>query len=699
MSTVTTTAKTSPWQVLARQHDLLLALLVVAVIGLMILPLKPFMLDTLIAVNLSMAIVLLMVSLYVNSPLGLSTFPSLLLFTTLLRLALNIAATRQILLHADAGEIIYTFGKLVVGGDLIVGVVVFLIIAIVQFIVIAKGSERVAEVGARFTLDAMPGKQMSIDADLRAGLIDKDEARLRRSQLERESHLYGAMDGAMKFVKGDAIAALIIAAVNIIAGLGVGVLRKGMELGAALQTYSLLTIGDALVSQIPSLFVSIAAGILITRVADPGRQAGTGLGDEIVSQIRAHPKALLIGSAVIFGLMLVPGFPKLQFLALAGAIMFAGYALLPSRRRYKVRGETPMPSMQRAGSKVVRQWLETSDREVTVPVIVQAFSGIEGVIEPARLDIELRRVRRSLEMDLGVPFPGVVMQTLGTLSQGTYVISIGEVPVQTGQLPGVVERILPGQAKALSLPPAHRPIEAATAKQGAVVRAGRPPQSPTSPEHALAQHLLAVLRHYADELLGIQETQLLLQRLAMDYPDVEKELQRSVPLPRLTEVLKRLVHEDISIRNLPEIAHTLIDWAPREKDTVLLTEYVRTRLARYISYRFASADGSLSAVVLHPTLEDQLRQAIRQTSGGTALMLEPARTRQIASQIQQAIQPFLANGDVPAVLLTSLEIRPYLRKLTEVELGRVPVLSYQEIVPTMRVNTLASVTLQAMSPE
>ncbi len=309
----------SPWRLLMRQHDLLLALLIVAVIALMILPLPPFMLDTLIALNLSLSVILLMVSLYISSPLGLSTFPSLLLFTTLFRLSLNIAATRQILLHADAGDIIFTFGNLVVGGDIIVGIVVFLIIAIVQFIVIAKGAERVAEVGARFTLDAMPGKQMSIDADLRAGLIDKEEARTRRSLLERESHLYGAMDGAMKFVKGDAIAALIIAAVNIIAGLSVGTLRKGMDLGTALDTYSVLTVGDALVSQIPSLFVSIAAGVLITRVADPARKQGEGLGGEIAEQIRAHPRALLIAAVVVTGLILVPGFPKLQFFALAAA--------------------------------------------------------------------------------------------------------------------------------------------------------------------------------------------------------------------------------------------------------------------------------------------------------------------------------------------------------------------------------------------
>jgi len=672
MATSVAAMKSSSWRLLLRQHDLLLAVLIVAVIALMILPLRPFVLDSLIALNLSLSVILLMVSLYISSPLGLSTFPSLLLFTTLFRLSLNIAATRQILLHADAGEIIFTFGNLVVGGDIIVGIVVFLIIAIVQFIVIAKGAERVAEVGARFTLDAMPGKQMSIDADLRAGLIDKEEARTRRSQLERESHLYGAMDGAMKFVKGDAIAALIIAAVNIIAGLSVGTLRKGMDLATALDTYSVLTVGDALVSQIPSLFVSIAAGVLITRVADPARKQGAGLGNEIADQIRAHPRALLIAAAVIVGLMLVPGFPKFQFALLALAVGFAGYKLLPSRRRYSVPGETPMPSMQRAGSNVVRPWFDTTDHALTVPVTVQLGSGVDRLIQPQRLDVELRRVRRSLEGDLGVPFPGLVMKQAAAVPAGAYAISIYEIPVWRGMLAA--------------------PTRLAKTSNNAIVstQAGSVQRAP-GVEHELAQSLLRIMREHAEEFIGIQEVQLLLRRLAEDYPDLERELQRNVPIARLTDVLKRLVREEISIRNLREIAHGLIEWAPREKDTVLVTEYVRTCLSRYISYRFANADGSLSAVVLHPTVEEQMRQALRQTSAGTVLMLNPATAQQIAAQIRSVLQPY-AEG-VPPVLLTSLELRPYLRKLTEVELGRVPVLSYQELVPTIRVNTLASVSL------
>lgn len=681
MATSAAAMRSSAWRALFHQHDLLLAALIVAVIALMILPLQPFMLDTLIAVNLALSVVLLMVSLYVNSPLGLSTFPSLLLFTTLFRLSLNIAATRQILLHANAGEIIFTFGNLVVGGDIIVGIVVFLIIAIVQFVVIAKGAERVAEVGARFTLDAMPGKQMSIDADLRAGLIDKEEARTRRSLLERESHLYGAMDGAMKFVKGDAIAALIIAAVNIIAGICVGTLRKGMDFGRALDTYSVLTVGDALVSQIPSLFVSIAAGVLITRVADPGRRQGTGLGDEIAEQLRAHPRALMIAGTVIVGLMLVPGFPKVQFLLIAAVVGLVGYTLLPSRRRYSVPGETPMPSMQRAGSNVVRPWLDSTDHALAPPVTVHVGAGIERMLSPQRLELEMRRVRRSLESDLGVPFPGIVMRQVGGMQPGAYTILVNEIPVAMGSV-----------STRGRLPAARQPERNLLALVAVPTPQPSETQNATGPEHTFAQTLLRALRDHAEDFVGIQEVQLLLRRLAEDYPDLERELTRNVPLPRLTEVLKRLVREEISIRNLREIAHGLIDWAPREKDTVLVTEYVRTCLSRYISYRFASNDGSLSAVVLHPTVEEQMRQAIRQTSGGTVLMLNPATSQLIATQVREAIQP-LVGSQQSVVLLTSLELRPYLRKLTEIELGKVPVLSYQELVPTIRVNTLATVSL------
>ncbi|HEU4652637.1 MAG TPA: type III secretion system export apparatus subunit SctV [Steroidobacteraceae bacterium] len=688
------------WRSLHRQHDLWLVLLIVAVVALMVLPLPPFMLDTLIACNLSLSLIVLMVGLYIESPLGLSTFPSLLLFTTLLRLSLNIASTRQILLHADAGHIIFTFGNMVVGGDIIVGIVVFLIIAIVQFVVIAKGSERVAEVGARFTLDAMPGKQMSIDSDLRAGIIDKEEAKARRGRLERESHLYGAMDGAMKFVKGDAIAGMIIAAINILAGMAIGTIRRGLDLDHALRTYSVLAVGDALVSQIPSLLVSIAAGIIITRVADPHRETGSSLGNEIAGQIKAHPRALLIGGALIFSLLFVPGFPKLQFLLLAIVIAALGYALLPSRRRYARAGDTPIPAMGREQSTIAPRWLDPTDHALTVPVCVQIFSAAEEHLAPARMQEELAKVRRSINVDLGVPFPGILMQPSDALAEGHYRICINEVPIGDGEIKigHVLARCPSDELDRAGIP--WNSAMGAAARMGYWVSNEHAHQLAEtrlpvlSLERVLGEHLGTVLQHECSEFMGIQETQLLLKRLAAEHPDLERELQRAVPLPRLTEVLRRLVGERISIRNLRAIAHSLIDWAPREKDTVMLTEYVRTSLFKYISFRFARGAQTLAAVVLHPTLEEHLRKSIRQTAAGSMLMLDPSATSQLTKQIVSAVSKSSRHdAGTPPVLLTSLELRPYIRKLTELELRDVPVLSYQELEPTLKVTPLASVTL------
>jgi type III secretion protein V len=331
-------------------------------------------------------------------------------------------------------------------------------------------------------------------------------------------------------------------------------------------------------------------------------------------------------------------------------------------------------------------------RAISSPYVA---AGIERLISPQRLDIELRRARRSLEADLGVPFPGLVMRPLAALAPGAYTICIHEIPVRRGVLP-VRERVsATAHLPDLGAASHRRQLSLITGRQSVATVSA---QGRDGAERVLAQELLQVLRMHADELVGIQETQLLLKHLAEESPELERELQRNVPLPRLTEVLKRLVREDISIRNLREIAHGLIEWSPREKDTMLVTEYVRTCLSRYISHRYAGADGSLSAIVLHPMVEEQMRQAIRQTSAGAVLMLDPEISQQITAQIRQVMQPFIEPGDAgepatPIVLLTSLELRPYLRKLTEIELGRAPVLSYQELVPTMRVNTLASVSL------
>jgi len=425
--------RTQTFSGLGRIQDGLLALLAIAVISLMVLPLPPLVLDTLISINIGLSILLLMMSMYVSTPLGLSTFPTLLLFTTLLRLSLNIASTRAILLHADAGQIIDTFGQLVVGGSIIVGIVIFMIIAIVQFIVIAKGAERVAEVGARFTLDALPGKQMSIDAELRAGLIDKDESRDKRSELQRESQLYGAMDGAMKFVKGDAIAGMLIALVNIIAGISIGVGVHAMALGDAADVYTILTVGDGLVTQIPSLFVSLSAGILITRVSATEGEAAPGLGSEIGKQVGAQPKALIVTGIVLLLFMLVPGFPKVQFLLwglLLCGLGFVVYRVSTQRQRFD-----PMstPGIHRDGISRPRTGMDIDTELVTsYPISLQLSESLLPVVEDGSISDEVDHAKNQVTLRLGVPFPGTSISVSDQIPTDHYVILVNEIPAASG---------------------------------------------------------------------------------------------------------------------------------------------------------------------------------------------------------------------------------------------------------------------------
>ena len=409
--------------------DLFLAVLVVAIISLMIIPLPTVIVDLLLAANLGLAVMLMMMSLYIPNALAFSTFPSMLLFTTLFRLALNITTTRLILIQANAGDIIYTFGNFVVAGNLVVGAVIFLILTIVQFLVIAKGSERVAEVGARFTLDAMPGKQMSIDADMRAGMIDIEQAKISRTALEQESKLYGAMDGAMKFVKGDAIAGIIITVINVLGGIAIGTLQKGMAAGDAMQKYSILTIGDGLVSQIPA----ITAGIIVTRVSSDDSPA---LGLDIGHQILAQPKALLIGGCMLFAFGLIPGFPKFAFFGLAMVLILIGYTLMKNRvsNSEAAQPDGGMPAATPAGQKGSKPRKEGDDFALTVPLMIDAAMSIRETINPENLNEELAKVRRALYSDLGVPFPGIHLRFNENLQSGSYRLLLNEIPVSEGEL-------------------------------------------------------------------------------------------------------------------------------------------------------------------------------------------------------------------------------------------------------------------------
>ena len=679
--------------------DLYLALAVVMIISLIVIPIPLWLLDFFIGINLAVGVVLVMMSLYIPRALAFSSFPSILLFTTLYRLSLNITTTRQILLKADAGKIIDTFGNFVVAGNFVVGVVLFLMLLIVQFIVVTKGAERVAEVAARFTLDAMPGKQISIDADLRAGTIDIKQARARRSEIERESQLYGSMDGAMKFVKGDAIASLIIVAINIIAGLAIGVFQREMTAGDAVTRYSILTIGDGLVSQIPALLISMSAGIIVTRVGSDERNP---LGKDILLQISNEPKSLVIASIFMLLIGFVPGFPFFQFMFMGGVCIALGLvflrkdkksnessklsALLPSNKEEAMQAEGQSPNNQEAFS-------------ITVPLILELPPELESQLANESFNSKLMEVRRGLYHDLGVPFPGIHLRFNARLEKGSYHILLQEVPICKGQyrLGYVLTKESAQQLDILSVP--HEQSEAflpnfqsTWVKQSFVPEMDKAKVGYLDLVDLFSFHISTILRRYAGEFLGIQEAKYLMEKMEGTYSEIIRETQRLLPIQKISEVLQRLVQEDISIRNLKVIFQTLIEWSQKEKEPVLLVEYVRSSMRRYISYKFSSGNNILPAWLLEPEVEEAIRKSIRQTSSGSYLALEPETAQALVDSVKKLVSQS-AEGARHPVILASMDVRRYLRKLIELELYEIPVLSHQELTEEITIQPLGRVTL------
>jgi len=649
-----------------RHNDLLLAGLLVAIVALFVLPLPTPLLDFLIASNLSMSLVLLIVAMYVPSALSLSTFPSLLLFTTLFRLALNIASTKLILLHANAGHIIDTFGKLIVGNNVVVGGVVFLIIAIVQFIVIAKGSERVAEVAARFALDAMPGKQMSIDADVRAGVLSSAQAQRRRQQLEQECSLHGAMDGAMKFVKGDAIAGIVIALVNILAGIAIGTLMHDMSIGGALQRYAILTVGDGMVSQIPSLLVSIAAGVVITRVTADTEQHDGQLARQIGQQLLAHPRALVIAGLAIASFLLVPGFPKWIFGLLA--LVIVGTGLLT--RRLLDRRRTPAwMSYREAGDDG-----EVVQAAIAAPLEVRLSTGLRGRIDRPELDQRMAAAKAKVESELGPVFPRLQVGYGSGLAENQYQVLVQDVVVSQGSL-------RPGQwmldpAEAVT-PPAGAEVAEPFGPFARVVWVDKAPAGGRawSSEEVVGLHVDHTVRRHIAQLIGLQEVQRLLHAAQREVPELAAEVARVIPAQRLAEVLRRLLQEGIPIRNLHAIFESLTIWAPNETDTVALTELVRIDLGRFITSRYVGSRRELNAILFESSLIDKVQAAIERSPRGNLLLLDPA----IAQDIREQVRRILGSTTQRVVAIVSSDTRRYVKTLIEPVAPQLPVLSYQEV--------------------
>ncbi|WP_027210512.1 type III secretion system export apparatus subunit SctV [Burkholderia sp. WSM2232] len=684
-----------------------IALLVVAIISLMILPLPPFLIDILLAINITISVTLLMVTMYVPNVVSLSVFPSLLLFTTLYRLSLNIASTKSILLHADAGNIIESFGELVVGGNLVVGMVVFVIITTVQFIVIAKGSERVAEVGARFTLDALPGKQMSIDADLRANLLTPEEARRKRATLAVESQLHGGMDGAMKFVKGDAVAGLIITLINIIAGIAVGVAYHEMSAGEAANRFSILSVGDAMVSQIPSLLLSVAAGVMITRVSDERDARPLSLGDEIGRQLSASARALYFASLLLLGFAAVPGFPSALFLLLAAILAFCGYRLGKSKPAATTHAGEAVNAMQRAGSKAETPAILTRAPQFTCPLGVRISPDLVARLSTTALDRSFETERARLQEYLGLPFPGITMWTSDALPASSCELLMHDVPYCAIELPpGKV--MLPDPALTGSHEAARADAEALAARGDARAEKRRgldggpgptwwldekslpPKQAAWRAEQVIAHASVAMLRKHASLFLGIQEVQWILDQQNAEYPGLVAEVQKVLPPQRIADVLRRLLEEQIPIRNVRNILESLVVWGAKEKDMLMLTEYVRGDLARFLAHRAAGAGRQLPAVLFDLPVEQHIRQAIKQTPTGNFLALPPDEVGFLIDRIQSFV------GDTPrdgVALVTSMDIRRYVRRMIEARLGWLAVYSYQELGEHVELQPLGRVTI------
>ena len=686
---------------IGQRKDVMLAILLVSIIVLIILPMPTLLVDILIATNMGLSAILLMTSIYLKSPLEFSTFPSVLLITTLFRLALSITTTRLILLQGDAGAIVYTFGNFVVGGNLIVGIVIFLIITIVQFLVITKGSERVAEVSARFSLDGMPGKQMSIDADMRSGAIEMEEAQRRRTIVEKESQLYGSMDGAMKFVKGDAIAGLIIIVVNISAGISIGVFNFGMSAGEALQLYSVLTIGDGLISQIPALLISITAGLIVTRVTS---EDSTDLGSDIGNQLMGKPKALIVGSCLLAGFALVPGFPVITFLTLAAMFGAMGYIGLKKRQvadQSEEEGGIPAmtPATQAGKSEKKPKLNEQEEFTQTLPLIIDVPSNLQKRLNTTELNEELLKVRKALYMDLGVPFPGIHLRFNDSIEDNQYMILLNEVPVANGMFkPGYVfAKELDEQLEMLQIPFERGEefipnLDTLWVKEDYKETLKQSNIQYLSDSKIMTHHLAFTLKRYAEDFVGIQETRYLLEKMESEFGELIKEVQRLLPVNKVAEIFQRLVSEDISIRNLRTILQALVVWGHKEKEVVQLTEYVRSSLKRYISYKYSNGQNILPVYLLDQDIEETVRAGIRQTSAGAYLALDPTVTARLVEQVKQTVGK-IGHLDHKPVLITSMDIRRYVRKLLESEIYELAVISHQELTEEVTVQPLGRISL------
>ncbi|MFP7609860.1 EscV/YscV/HrcV family type III secretion system export apparatus protein [Serratia quinivorans] len=674
----------------ARKHpELLILALIITIIAMLVIPLPTWLVDFLIGLNIVISALVFLSSFYIDRILSFSTFPAVLLITTLFRLALSISTSRLILNDADAGDIIATFGLFVIGDNLIVGFVIFAIVTIVQFMVITKGAERVAEVAARFSLDGMPGKQMSIDADMRAGAIDAEDAKVRRSVVERESQLYGSFDGAMKFIKGDAIAGIIVIFINFIGGIGVGVSQHGMDMSTALSTYTMLTIGDGLVAQIPSLLIAISAGFIVTRVNGDG----DNLGQTMMGQLLGNQFVLLIAAGLALGIGTLPGFPFAVFLILA--LTLGGLFYL---RRYAKTS----PS---AGQKATAGINGGNEKHDPTDSALGMISGLDNVaaetvpllmvVSPANAERlqqhnMLERYRSQFFIDYGIHLPEMNLKPSDEVDKHQIVMLVNEIKAGEFTIDFNRLRVVNGNDELAALG-----FELTDYQHEYWAKIDDKPQLEAmgyrlrTAVDEVYYCLSTLLVQSVNEFFGIQETKHILDKMEEKYPDLMKEVLRHATVQRIAEVFQRLVSERISVRNMKLILEALALWAAKEKDVIALVEHVRGALSRYICHKFAD-NNKLRVLHLSAEFEDKLRQGIRTTSGGSFLNLEPATSDELIDTLTLATGK-LAVSRKDMVVLCSVDIRRFVKRFIESQFKDLEVISFGEITDSVDIDILTTV--------
>ena len=675
-----------------QKWDAVVAIYILTAFIMLIVPLPAWILDVFMAFNMAVAFTILFAAMFSKEVLDMSYFPSILLFTTIFRIAMNVSSTRLILTTGTAGNVVMTFGQFVGGGDLIVGAVIFIILILVQFLVINKGTERVAEVTARFTLDAMPGKQMAIDADLNTGAIDDKEAKIRRDKIQQESSFFGSMDGAVKYVKGDAVAGLILTVINLVGGIIMGMTRSGMDINTALGTYGVLTIGDGLVSQIPSLLISLSTGILVTK---GGKEAE--FGTTIVKQLFGIPKAMYMVGATLMFLGITTGLNTILFLGLGLLFIVAGRMVAGN---IETAGIENMVDAEETAAEEIRQPENVNSLLQVDPIELEFGYGIIPLADAAQGGDLLDRVvmiRRQIALELGTVVPIIRLRDNIQLNPNQYIIKIKGIQVSEGEIlfdhymamnPGYVEEEITGIPT--FEPSFHLPAIWIT--EGQRERAESLGYTVVDPPSIIATHLTEVIRQHIAELLTRQDVQGLINNLKENNPALVEELvPKLLGLGEVQKVLQNLLQEGISIRDLLTIFETLADYAPTTRDTDILTEYVRQSLKRAISMKYFPAHETTQVITLDPKIEQEIMGSVKQTEQGAYLNLDPERTRKIMDSLGKEVQKLENLGKNP-IIITSPIVRMYFKRLTEDYYKDLIVVSYNEIESNVELQSVGMVT-------